>query len=115
MNELFFYGDYDLNIVSGGAALTERMLKEKPDLVRRFLRATVKALLWFRANEKESVARMAEGFKISRDDALGIYQCDTKELLHSTARYPASSRKRSSTFSANSLRWRKKSRPRKCL
>ncbi|MGH7870675.1 MAG: ABC transporter substrate-binding protein [Candidatus Binatia bacterium] len=78
LNELFFYGDYDLNIVSGGAALTERMLKEKPDLVRRFLRATVRGLLWFRANEKEAVARMAEGFKISRDDALGIYRATLK-------------------------------------
>jgi ABC-type nitrate/sulfonate/bicarbonate transport system substrate-binding protein len=78
LNELFFYGDYDLNIVSGGAALTDRMLKEKPDLVRRFLRATLRALLWFRANEKEAVARMAEGFKISRDDALGIYKATLK-------------------------------------
>jgi len=78
LNELFFYGDYDLNIVSGGAALTERMLKEKPDLVRRFLRATVRALLWFRANEKEAVTRMAEGFKISRDDAIGIYKATLK-------------------------------------
>ncbi len=54
------------------------MLKEKPDLVRRFLRATLRALLWFRANEKEAVARMAEGFKISRDDALGIYKATLK-------------------------------------
>ena len=78
LNELLFYGDYDLNIVSGGAALTDRMLKEKPELVRRFLRATVKALYWFRANEKEAVARMAEGFKISREDALRIYQATLK-------------------------------------
>jgi NitT/TauT family transport system substrate-binding protein len=78
LNELFFYGDYDLNIVSGGVALTDRMLKEKPDMVRRFLRATVRALFWFRANEKEAVARMAEGFKISRDDALGIYKATLK-------------------------------------
>jgi len=78
LNELFFYGDYDLNIVSGGAALTDRMLKEKPDLVRRFLRATLRALLWFRTNEKEAVARMAEGFRISRDDALGIYKATLK-------------------------------------
>lgn len=78
LNELFFYGDYDLDIVSGGAALTDRMLKEKPDLVRRFLRGTLRALLWFRANEKEAVARMAEGFKISRDDALGIYRATLK-------------------------------------
>ena len=78
LNELFFYGDYDLNVVSGGVALTERMLKEKADLVRRFLRATVRSLFWFRANEKEAVARMAEGFKISRDDALGIYNATLK-------------------------------------
>ena len=78
MNELFFYGDYDLNVVSGGVALTDRMLKERPDLVRRFLRATVRSLFWFRANEKEAVARMAEGFKISRDDALGIYKATLK-------------------------------------
>jgi ABC-type nitrate/sulfonate/bicarbonate transport system substrate-binding protein len=78
LNELFFYGDYDLNIVSGGVALTDRMLKEKPDLVRRFLRATLRALLWFRANEKDAVGRMAEGFKISREDALGIYKATLK-------------------------------------
>jgi NitT/TauT family transport system substrate-binding protein len=78
MNELFFYGDYDLNVVSGGVALTDRMLKEKPDLVRRFLRATVRSLFWFRANEKEAVARMAQGFKISRDDALVIYKATLK-------------------------------------
>ena len=48
LTKLPFYGDYDLNIVSGGVAVTERMLKEKPELVRRFLRATVRALLWFR-------------------------------------------------------------------
>ena len=78
LHELFFYGDYDLNIVSGGAALTDRMLKEKPALVRRFLRATLRALLWFRGNEKEAVVRMAEGFKISRDDAFGIYKATLK-------------------------------------
>jgi ABC-type nitrate/sulfonate/bicarbonate transport system substrate-binding protein len=78
LNELVFYGDYDLNIVSGGAALTERTLREKPDLVRRFLRGTLRSLLWFRANEKEAVPRMAEGFKISREDALGIYKATLK-------------------------------------
>jgi ABC-type nitrate/sulfonate/bicarbonate transport system substrate-binding protein len=54
------------------------MLKEKPDLVRRFLRGTLRGLLWFRTNEKEAVARMAEGFKILPDDALGIYKATLK-------------------------------------
>jgi len=78
LNELFFYGDYDLNIVSGGAAVTEKTLREKTDLVRRFLLATLKALLWYRCNEKEAVERMAEGFKISREDALAIYKATLK-------------------------------------
>ena len=78
LNELFFFGDYELNIVSGGAAVTDRLLKGKPDLVRRFLRGTVRALLWFRNNENEAVARMAQEAKISREDALGIYKATLK-------------------------------------
>ena len=38
----------------------------------------MRALLWFRTNEKAAVARMAEGFKITPDDALGIYQATLK-------------------------------------
>jgi hypothetical protein len=34
--------------------------------------------VWFRTNEKDAVARMAEGFKISPDDALGIYKATLK-------------------------------------
>ena len=78
LNELFFYGDYDLNIVSGGVAATEKLLREKRDLTRRFLRATLKSLLWFRSNEKEAIARMAESFKIPRDDAAVIYKATLK-------------------------------------
>jgi ABC-type nitrate/sulfonate/bicarbonate transport system substrate-binding protein len=78
LNELFFYGDYDLNIVSGGVAATEKLLREKRDLARRFLRGTLKSLLWFRSNEKEAIARMAESFKIPRDDAAVIYKATLK-------------------------------------
>ena len=78
LNELFFYGDYDLNIVSGGVAATEKLLKEKRDVVRRFLRGTLRSLLWFRSNEKEAIARMAESFKIGREDAAVIYKATLK-------------------------------------
>lgn len=78
LNELFFYGDYDLNIVSGGVALTEKLLSERRDFVRRFLRGSLRAFLWFRSNEKEAVSRMAEGFKIPKEDALEIYQSTLK-------------------------------------
>ena len=78
LNELLFYGDYDLNIVSGGVVVSDSLLNEKHDFVRRFLRGTLKAFLWFRSNEQEVVAKMAEAFRISTSDAHGMYQATLK-------------------------------------
>ncbi len=78
LTELLFYGDYDLNIVSGGVAVTEKLLREKRDFVRRFLRGTLKAFLWFRSSEKEAVSKMAAAFKIPREEALEIYKATLK-------------------------------------
>ena len=77
-NELLFYGDYDLSIASGGVIAREKMLTEKREFVRRFLRATLRAFHWVRANEKPAVTKMAEFFKISSDDAFGIYRASLK-------------------------------------
>ena len=112
MNELFFYGDYDLNIVSGGAALTERMLKEKAGLVRRFLRGTRRRCCGFGLTRKKSVARMAEGFKISRDDALGIYRATLKSYsIDGTISREL--QEKIIDFSVNSSKSRKRSRRRR--
>jgi len=42
--------------------------------VRRFLRGTLNAFLWFRSNEKEAVARLAESLRIPKDEAQEIYK-----------------------------------------
>lgn len=73
LNELLFYGD-QFETVAGGISVRESMLAEKTDYVRRFLRGSLKALLWFRANQAEAAAMMAKQGKISMDDALEIYK-----------------------------------------
>jgi ABC-type nitrate/sulfonate/bicarbonate transport system substrate-binding protein len=79
-NEILFYGDYDLGIASGGVIATDRILSERPEFVRRFLRGTLNAFRWFTANEKDATALMAKNFKISIEDALVVYRATLKSL-----------------------------------
>jgi len=72
-NELLFYGD-DLEFVTAGAVVAEKTLTQNPDLVRRFLRATLRGFLWLRANEKEVVPGFAAAMKISESEASEVYK-----------------------------------------
>ena len=72
-NELVFVGD-EVESVSVGVVVNEKNLSEKPEFVRRFLRGTLRAFRWFKANEKGSVARLSKAMKISEDEALDIYK-----------------------------------------
>lgn len=76
-NELAFYGDH-FEYSSGGVAVTERMLAEKPDIVRRFLAGTLQTFQWYRRNEKEAVKMFARFSKVPEDDALGVYRASLK-------------------------------------
>ena len=77
LHELLFYGD-DLETVAGGVATTDKTLSERPDLVRRFLRGTLKAYYWFRTNEKDAVAKMVDVFRIPQEEATEIYKATLK-------------------------------------
>jgi NitT/TauT family transport system substrate-binding protein len=79
-NEILFYGDYDLGIASGGVIVTDRMLSERPEFVRRFLRGTLNAFRWFSTNASDATALMARNFKISSEDAQMIYRATLKSL-----------------------------------
>ena len=72
-NELLFYGD-DLEFVTAGAVTTEKTLAQRPDLVRRFLRGTLKGFYWLKNNEKEVVARMIPIVKVSESEATDVYR-----------------------------------------
>ena len=72
-NELLFYGD-DLEFVTAGAVTTERMLAQRPDLVQRFLRGTLRGFHWLKSSEKEVVGRMLPLMKISESEAIDVYR-----------------------------------------
>jgi NitT/TauT family transport system substrate-binding protein len=72
-NELLFYGD-DLEFVTAGAVTTERTLAQRPDLVQKFLRGTLKGFHWLKTSEKEVVARMVPIMKVSESEAIDVYR-----------------------------------------
>ena len=72
-NELLFYGD-DLEFVTAGAVTTERTLAQRPELVHKFLRGTLRGFHWLKNNEKEVVARMVPIMKVSEAEATDVYR-----------------------------------------
>ena len=66
------FSDYGFKINSWVIYATEQTLKDKPDLVRRFLRASQKAIQWANANQDEA-ARLHNQLhpEVAVDDALG--------------------------------------------
>jgi ABC-type nitrate/sulfonate/bicarbonate transport system substrate-binding protein len=78
-NELLFYGD-DLEFVTAGVVVAEKTLAQNPDMVRRFLRATLRGFLWLRTSEKEVVPRFAAAMKISEGEAADVYKSAVKVM-----------------------------------
>lgn len=72
-NELLFYGD-DLEFVTAGAVTTQKTLAQRPELVRRFLRGTLKGFYWLKTHEKEVVGRMLPIMKVSEREATDVYR-----------------------------------------
>jgi NitT/TauT family transport system substrate-binding protein len=77
--ELLFYGDH-LEFVTAGAVVGEKTLAERPDVVRRFLRATLKGFLWFKSNEKEVVGRMVKAMNVVEGEAAEAYQTSVNTM-----------------------------------
>jgi ABC-type nitrate/sulfonate/bicarbonate transport system substrate-binding protein len=76
-NELAAYGDH-FEYASGGVTVTEKMLAERGDFVRRFLAGTLQTFQWFKTNEKEAVKMFARFSKVPEDDALSICRASLK-------------------------------------
>ena len=87
-NELASYGDH-FEYSSGGVALTDKMLAERPDFVRRFLAATLQTLQWYRRNEKEAVKMFARFSKVPEEDALAVYRASVKAYTEDGTLSPA--------------------------
>lgn len=78
-NELLFYGD-DLEFVTAGVVTAEKTVTQHPDMVRRFLRATLRGFLWLRASEKEVAPRFAAAMKITEAEAADVYKSAVKVM-----------------------------------
>ena len=102
LTELIFYGD-QLETVAGGVSVTERMMAEKSDYLRRFLRGTLQAFLWLRANQGEAVAMMAKEAKISPADSLEIYKA-TMQVFTQDGTMPKDTQQRIIGFQKNQLK-----------
>lgn len=72
-NELLFYGD-DLEFVTAGVVVTEKTLSQRPDLVSKFLRGTLKGFFWLKSGDKEVVSRMATVMKVSESEAAEVHK-----------------------------------------
>src|SRR5438093_2534479 len=76
-NELLFYGD-DLEFVTAGVVVAEKTLAQRPELVQRFLRGTLKGFLWLKTNEKEVVPKFAAAMKLNESEAGEVYKSALK-------------------------------------
>src|SRR6266576_2887501 len=70
-NELLFYGD-DLEFITAGVVVAEKTLAQRPELVQRFLRGTLKGFLWLKTNEKEVVPKFAAAMKLRERSRRGL-------------------------------------------
>jgi NitT/TauT family transport system substrate-binding protein len=72
-NELLFYGD-ELEFVTAGIVVAEKTLAQNPEMVRRFMRGTLRGFLWLKSSEKEAVTRFAAAMKVSENEATDVYK-----------------------------------------
>jgi NitT/TauT family transport system substrate-binding protein len=101
-NELLFYGD-DLQFVTAGAVVAEKTLAQRPDLVQRFLRGTLRGFLWLKSNEREAVPKFATAMKISESEAGEVYNVALK-IMSADGTIPRSLQERMIAFQRRALK-----------
>jgi ABC-type nitrate/sulfonate/bicarbonate transport system substrate-binding protein len=103
LNELLFYGDYDLNIISGGIVVRHRDITENRDSLGRFLRGTLQAFHWIRSNETEAAALVANNFKLSTGDTADVFR-DTLKAYTADGTVPREQQIRILNFQRSQLK-----------
>ncbi len=68
-----------------GLATSDDLIKNKPDLVERFVRATRKGMIYTRNHREESIERFADYMKAKPEDRRGRYDL-LRTLMALTAR-----------------------------
>jgi ABC-type nitrate/sulfonate/bicarbonate transport system substrate-binding protein len=101
-NELLFYGD-DLEFITAGVVVAEKTLAQRPELVQRFLRGTLKGFLWLKTNEKEVVPKFAAAMKISDSEAADVYKSALK-IMSADGTIPRALQEKMIAFQRRSLK-----------
>ncbi len=70
-------GDY-LELSTPGLGTSDRLLREKPDQIKRTVRATARGLLFIRQNRDETVRVMMDWLALDKDTATRAYQMGLK-------------------------------------
>lgn len=71
--DLKIYKDPSVHNASAGLTTSERLLRDKPDLVKRMIRGSIKALQFMKANKAGTVSIMAEFLDMPPDEAAELY------------------------------------------
>jgi ABC-type nitrate/sulfonate/bicarbonate transport system substrate-binding protein len=101
-NELLFYGD-DLEFVTAGVVVAEKTLAQRPDLVQRFLRGTLRGFLWLKSNDKEAVQKFATAMKIGDSEAGEVYKAALK-IMSADGTIPRNLQEKMIAFQRRSLK-----------
>lgn len=78
--EVFRFSDYGYQLYGDAIVATEAMLKEKPDLVRRFLAATLRGNLYAFDHPDEAVSILSKYASEAEPDVAKVELLDTKTL-----------------------------------
>jgi NitT/TauT family transport system substrate-binding protein len=101
-SELLFYGD-DLEFITAGVVVAEKTLAQRPDLVQRFLRGTLRGFLWLKSNDKEAVQKFATAMKISDSEAGEVYKAALK-IMSADGTIPRNLQEKMIAFQRRSLK-----------
>ncbi|MBI2370532.1 MAG: ABC transporter substrate-binding protein [Deltaproteobacteria bacterium] len=82
----FLYPDWGVDVYSNGLIATDRTIRERPDLTRRFVHATLKGVAWGVENPEAVVDLFVRHQPtISRDLAMAHWQIAVDHLMTATA------------------------------
>jgi NitT/TauT family transport system substrate-binding protein len=79
--DLKIYKDPSVRNASVGLTTSERLLREKPELVKRMIRGAIKAVQFMKANKAATVPIMAEFLDTSPDEAAELYDLTMDAFL----------------------------------
>jgi NitT/TauT family transport system substrate-binding protein len=77
------YADFGFDILGSGLAASDKLIAENPDLVRRFVKATLQGYAYAGAHRDEALALIIKRYPVLAPDVTSAQIAETAELLGS--------------------------------